>query len=224
MTCRRPVRRPQGQSSNDQREFRWIASCYRLAATLAFLPIHLISAASAGELGLGSDQLDALKRGEAIVTVRSAGSAGVVAAAIDIPVSPAVLWSAMLDCGRAARIVSGLSSCRVLERDPKGQWDVREHVVRWSWLMPSTRSVFRSVYEPPQRIRFNRVAGDLKSLDGEWVLQELPGGEATRVHYMATVDPGIPVPRPLLRAAIESDVPRTLKALRDEALSGTRRK
>ena len=148
------------------------------------------------------------------------GAGGRVDAKIRIAAPPADVWRAMLDCKVSERIVSGLTYCRVLKQDPNGAWDVREHRVTWSSLFPSVRNVFRSDYERHAVIRFARIEGDLRKLKGTWRLQPLAGEKATLVTYMAEIDPGVPVPGVLLRAAIESDVRKVLVALQREVENG----
>jgi hypothetical protein len=162
-----------------------------------------------------------LKEGRVVIEVSADpdGAAGRVRAIIDIPVTPKVLWATMLDCSRAPRFIAGLESCKVLSQDPAGAWDVREHRVRWISMLPQVRSEFRSEYVTEQRISFRRTGGDLKALEGQWLLSPQNGGRSTRLFYTARVDPGVSLPNMLVRAAIESDVPKTLEALRNEAVA-----
>jgi carbon monoxide dehydrogenase subunit G len=188
------------------------------------LSVFLISIftvkANSGEINLTTEQSNLLKQ-DGLVTIvgpDAKGAAGMVQAIIDIPVPPSVLWNTMLDCKGANRFIEGLQKCRILKKDPKGKWDVREHVVSWLALMPSTRSEFRSDYQKHRSIKFMRTGGDLKILEGEWNLQSVQKGKETRLTYMARVDPGTILPSSMIRAAVEADFPKTLKALRKEAI------
>jgi hypothetical protein len=145
-------------------------------------------------------------------------SAADVTASIDIAAPPPIVYAVMLDCSLALRIVSGLESCRVLERSADGAWDVREHIISINILLPRIRNVFRSDYDRDRRIRFRRVDGDLRASEGEWRLQPLAAGTATRVTYRSRVALSAPVPGLLVRAAIRYDVPSTLVALRRESM------
>lgn len=191
-----------------------------LIVIIAF--VTSMNVAWAGEFLLSAEQRAILNAGEAVVVVGPdpRGAAGLIMAAIDIPVAPRQLWTTMLDCERASQFISGLKSCRILDRDPQGTWDVREHLVQWLWVMPTTRSEFRSEYTLDRRISFQRTGGDLKTLEGEWRLAPVSGRNATRLTYMVRIDPGVSLPGPMVRAAIETDLPKTLKALRDAAVSG----
>jgi hypothetical protein len=151
------------------------------------------------------------------VTADGDSAGGRIDAQIKITAAAETVWSTMLDCAVSLRIVSGLKTCRVVERDPGGKWDVREHVVAWSALLPTVRSVFRSEYQFGREIRFSRVSGDLKKLEGKWLLTPGDGGRTTQLRYMAVIDPGVPLPGALVRSAIETDVTRVLKALQAEA-------
>ena len=75
-----------------------------------------------------------------------------------------------------------------LERDPAG----RQILVRTETDAKVRRlgSTLRFSYERPNRISWEQEDGDLKSVDGEWVLEELDGGR-TRATYSMTVDLGL---------------------------------
>jgi hypothetical protein len=175
---------------------------------------------SCGALELGSDELRQLKAREAVVRVVSdeSGEAdGRIDAVIDVAAAPATVWAVMLDCDRALAFVKGLRSCSVVERAADGSWDVREHRTKWLAIMPELRSVFRSDYVREKSIHFTRTGGDLKFLEGDWVLEPLNGARATRLYYHARVSVSVPLPGFMLRAALEEDVPERLKSLRAEA-------
>jgi ribosome-associated toxin RatA of RatAB toxin-antitoxin module len=137
-----------------------------------------------------------------------------------VPAPPARVWAAMTDCTRALKFLRGLVGCRIIERDPAGAWDVREHVVSWISLLPNVRSVFRSEYVVNRSIAFRRVSGDIDVMEGVWQLEPLRNGAATRLRYTARVGKDTYVPASIIRSAIESDVPKTLRSLRDEVLRG----
>jgi len=162
----------------------------------------------------------ALERGRPYVEVSSGedGASGRIRAAIDIAAPPSAVFEAIADCELAPRMARTLKSCRVVQRDPQGRWDVREQVSKPA-LLPSIRSVFRSEFEPPRRIRFQRVSGDLARFEGEWRLQTLADGRATRVTYEALVSVPYRVPGALARMMLRMDVPAALLALRREAVA-----
>lgn len=166
------------------------------------------------------DDADALSSGEAIVDVRkddsAADAAGLVTAGVEIDAAPAIIWDLMTNCANAPLFVKGLESCTVLEEGPDGAWDVREHVIDWSWIMPETRSVFRSEYDRPSTIAFERAGGDLKFLQGIWRLEEIAPGR-TRVWYQSRVAVNAPVPGFMIRNAVRKDTRDVLLALKAES-------
>ena len=148
---------------------------------------------------------------------RSESAAGLLEAVIDIPASPDAVWKVLIDCGVAAKVFSGLKTCKIISTEAGGKADVREHTISWSALLPTVRSVFRSQYDAPKTILFSRTAGDLKRLKGEWNLAALPDGKTTRLSYAAAISVGIPVPSALVRTALEGDMPKSMKAIRAAA-------
>ncbi len=121
--------------------------------------VALAVAAPAAALDLSPKAQAALDRGKpyAEVTPDADGSSGVIRAAIDIAAPPEAIWSVMTDCDLAPKMVANLKSCRILDRDPQGRWDVREQVSRPNFA-PSVRTVFREDFDAPRRMTFHRSA------------------------------------------------------------------
>jgi uncharacterized membrane protein len=180
--------------------------------------VALAAATPAAALELSPKAQAALERGRpyAEVTPGADGSSGVIRAAIDIAAPAEVIWSVMTDCDLAPRMVANLKSCRILDRDPQGRWDVREQISKMTFV-PSVRSVFREDFEPPRRLTFHRVGGDLKVLEGEWLLT--PHGDRTQVTYEARVAAPFSAPGWVARLVLRHDVPMALLALRREAMA-----
>ena len=174
----------------------------------------LATTAHAAELS--SKAQAALARGEAYaeVTPDPDGVSGKVSGVIDIEASPAKVWAVMTDCATAGKMITNLARCTILSGDIRRGSDVREHVTHRSLFLPAMRIVFRSVYEPFTRIRFDRVDGDLKVEQGEWRLQALKGGTATRVFYENRLAVDWPIPKALLRDGLRKDTPKVLVNLR----------
>lgn len=187
-----------------------------LAYLAMTLPCHAelaIDAAAAHRLREGGVLLE--------VTGDDSGEAdGRIQAVIDIPAPPHAVFATMTDCKRALKFVAQLTLCRVLETASDGRSDVREHHSRWLAILPEMISVFRSDYTPDREIRFRGVGGDLKFLEGKWLLQPMQNGQTTRLFYDARVGAGLPIPGFIIRAALEADVPELLKALRMEVVRG----
>jgi hypothetical protein len=151
-----------------------------------------------------------------------AGGAGLIHAAIDIAAPPRVVWSVMTDCRLASRLVISVTSCKVLQSDPKSRWDIREQVTRGGIFFPALHNVFRSDYQPYSLIRFHRLSGDLKIEEGEWRLEPIDGGAGTRVIYINRVALDIWAPAFLVRAGVKKDTPKVLLNLRRESVAAAR--
>lgn len=184
--------------------------------TLAALLLALATPAAAFDLNPAAVRRLEQRRPYVLVRADTGGAAGLIRGAIDIAAPPRTVWTIILDCDRAPRMVASLKSCRVLDRDPAGRWDVREHVSKPAFF-PRVRSVFRSDYEPYTLIRFHRTGGDLKALAGEWRLTPLDGGARTRVTYENRATTPFRAPSVLVRMTARADVEAALLALRRES-------
>ena len=190
----------------------------------AALALFLVSA-TAPALALSPAEISRMRGGEPVVSVSplAAGEAVRVRAMIDIAAPAEHVWAVMTDCARAADFVPGLERCRVLERDPAGRWDIREHRIAWMWFLPRIRSVFRSDYYPPKRLTFRSIAGDLKRSEGEWRLVPLEAG-GTRVSYDAILAADVPAPAFMIENALRNDMAIVLRRLRAECMGASARR
>jgi carbon monoxide dehydrogenase subunit G len=163
----------------------------------------------------------ALDGGRPVVEVRADpdGESGLIRAAIDVAAPPEAVFQVITDCDLAPRMVASLKSCRVVERDPAGHWDVREEISKMTFV-PSVRNVFRSDYEPPGHVRFHRTGGELRVFEGVWRIE--PHGAGSRVFYENRVSTPFRVPGYLARIALRIEVPQALQALRRESLARVR--
>lgn len=144
---------------------------------------------------------------------------GQVTATVMIHARPQTVWNVMRECEQAASYIPGLRRCHRIEAAPDGSWEIIEHEVKYSWLMPAIHSVLRIDYHPWQ-MDFHSLSGDLKTERGKWLIRRsLFDDTATIVEYQLYVDPGFWVPRALIRASLRSELPRALEALRARAES-----
>jgi hypothetical protein len=142
---------------------------------------------------------------------------GRVVAAIRINAAPELIWRVLTDCQGAPAFVPGLKGCHVLQRAPDGAPDLIEHEVKYSWLMPTIRSVLHADYHPPGRIDLHRIRGDLKDEEATWLLERVEGSQATLVEYRLYIDPGFWIPQSLVRRSLRIELPAALRALRTHA-------
>jgi Polyketide cyclase / dehydrase and lipid transport len=190
----------------------------RALPLLAALVLTTFAADRACAVELPDEARAQLDSGRPFVAVSPGadGSSGVILAAIDVAAPQAAVFSVMTDCDLAPKMVANLKSCRILERDPQGRWDIREEVSKRTFA-PSVRTVYREDFEPPRAMVFHRTGGDLKLFEGSWTLE--PHGDRVRVIYEARVAAPFAVPGWVARLALRHDVPMALLALRREALA-----
>ncbi len=174
--------------------------------------------ALAGPAGSAPDWSNSLRAGEVPVEAHAdpQGHRGTVRAAIDIPAPVAVVWRTILDCERAGRMTPGVKACRVISRAPDGRSELREHLVKWGFFLPTVRSISRVELDPDRTIRFTCVGGDIRACEGTWTLQALNGGTTTRVTYELWASAPFALPLPILSGLMRRDVPDALRALRRE--------
>ncbi len=102
------------------------------------------------------------------------------------------------------------TSVRVLERDDEGRGVVVEF--RIDAKLREVRYVLRHRFDVPERISWDYVEGDAKSVDGEWRFEDAGAGR-TRCTYSVSFDVGGFVPGSVKRALAEQAVRSSLQAL-----------
>jgi uncharacterized protein YndB with AHSA1/START domain len=110
------------------------------------------------------------------------GSAG---AEIDAPIDQ--VWAVVEDVSIAPDWQGGLVALTALEHDADGRPTLVESESDIKVRHVTTQVRFR--YEPPTRLSWSQEKGDLKSVEGSWVLEDLGGGR-TRATYTLDGDPG----------------------------------
>ncbi len=166
----------------------------------------------------------ALASGQAYSEVAPAGDgAGLIHAAIDIPVPPKTVWTVMNDCRYIKKLITSALTCRVLQGDAeRNGWDIKETVTKGGFFIPSIHNVYRSDYQPYSLIRFKKAGGNLKVEDGQWRLEALNNGAGTRVIYENLVAADIMAPASLVREGMRRDTAKVLSNLRGVSLSAGR--
>jgi len=110
---------------------------------------------------------------------------GSSSAEIDAPLEE--VWALVEDVERAPEWQGGLKDLEALERDDDGRATLCESET--DAKVRTVKSIVRFDYQPPTRLRWEQVKGELKSVDGTWELEKLDDGR-TRATYWLEVDLG----------------------------------
>jgi hypothetical protein len=125
---------------------------------------------------------------------------GTASAEIDAPLEE--VWAVVEDVLSAPEWQGGLVAVRALESDAQGRPTLVETENDIKVRHVKTRVRFS--YDPPRRLSWTQVKGELKSVDGSWVLEDLGDGR-TRATYELDSDPGR-VLGMVIRGPVESAV------------------
>jgi uncharacterized membrane protein len=96
-------------------------------------------------------------------------------------------WAVVEDVPSAPDWQGGLVSMDVVDRDDAGRALVCDAVS--DAKLRKVRTRVRFTYEPPTRLSWKMLDGELDSMEGYWELEDLGGGR-TRATYGLAVDPG----------------------------------
>jgi ribosome-associated toxin RatA of RatAB toxin-antitoxin module len=106
-------------------------------------------------------------------------------AEIDAPLDH--VWAIVEDVLRAPEWQGGLKAMHELDRDDDGHVTLAES--HSDAKVRTIKSTVRFDYDAPSRLRWRQEHGELKSVEGEWQLEDL-GGDRTRATYRLDVELG----------------------------------
>lgn len=149
------------------------------------------------------------ERGERPLTVEVK-----IAAEVDAPV--AAIWDILTRCEIAPEYVPNVVSCRKLETLDGGRADLFLQEIKPIFFLPTFDHVFRLDYTPYSRIDVERVSGPIEHMQGSWWLMPQDDGRVLLLYELA-LDPGLPIPRFLVRATLKRDLPKIMRAVRERA-------
>jgi ribosome-associated toxin RatA of RatAB toxin-antitoxin module len=123
-------------------------------------------------------------------------------ASADIEAPLDAVWAIVEDVLSAPDWQGGLVGMTALERDDQDRATLVE--TENDIKVRHVKTQVRFSYAPPTRLSWTQVKGDLKSVEGAWVLEDLGEGR-TRATYELDSDPGR-VLGMLIRGPVESAV------------------
>jgi hypothetical protein len=137
-----------------------------------------------------------------------------IAAEVDAP--PAAIWKILKACEIAPEYVPNVVSCKKVEEVDGGRAELFVQTIKPIFFLPTFEHVFRLDYTPYARIDVHRVSGPIAYMEGSWWLLPQDSGRILLV-YEVSVDPGLPIPRFLVRATMKRDLPKIMQAVRERA-------
>ena len=137
-----------------------------------------------------------------------------IAAEVDAP--PTAIWQILTACEIAPEYVPNVVSCKKVEQLDGGRADLFVQTIKPIFFLPTFEHVFRLDYTPHSRIDVHRVSGPIEHMEGSWWLLPQDNGRILLV-YQVAVDPGLPIPRFLVRATMKRDLPKIMMAVRERA-------
>ena len=110
---------------------------------------------------------------------------GSASAEIDAPLDE--VWAVVEDVATAPDWQGGLVSITPLETDDEGRPTLVES--ENDIKVRTVKTKVRFAYDGPTKLSWKQEKGDLKSVEGAWILEDLGGGR-TKATYTLDADPG----------------------------------
>ena len=159
------------------------------------------------------------------IETASQGEGVVVTAFADMQVDPRTAWSVISDYDHLAEFIPDMQSSRVVQRD--GDRLLVDQAGHFGFLIFQQAITVRLevVESPRQHIVARAVSGNLRLMEGRYVLEMLATGQV-RLSYAGRVEPEFPLPPVVGKAVMRRVMARQFSALvkeivrRDAAASG----
>jgi len=136
--------------------------------------------------------------------------------AAEVDAQATAIWDVLKACEIAPEYVPNVQSCKKLEELDGGRAELFVQTVKPVFFLPTFEHEFRLDYTPYSRIDVNRVSGPIAHMQGTWWLVPEDNGRILLVYELA-LDPGMPIPRFLVRATLKRDLPKVITAIRERA-------
>lgn len=158
-----------------------------------------------------SQEWKSLSKGQVVVKQNNAqeDEAPSVEAKILILRSPERVWPVVADPEKLMREEKKVRKVKVLSRSQNKQ-NVAFSVLMTRFLPPFNYVLLQEL-SPPNSLRFHRVSGSFKDIQGSWRLSPVENGTKTILTYKLQIDVGPLVPRGLLLSAVKSDLPSMMR-------------
>ena len=135
-----------------------------------------------------------------------------VEAKILIARPPAKVWTVVSDPEKLMGNEAKVRKVKVVSRSP-GKQNVAFSVVMAPFL-PAFNYVLLQELVPPSLLRFHRISGSFRDVQGSWHLSPIDNGNKTVLTYTLKLDPGPFVPKSLLLPAVKSDLPNMMRSVK----------
>lgn len=140
--------------------------------------------------------------------------------AAEVAAPATAIWDVLKACEVAPEYVPNVVSCRKLEELDGGRAELFVQTIKPIFFLPTFEHVFRLDYRPYTRIGVHRVSGPIAHMEGAWWLVPQANGRILLVYELA-LDPGMPIPRFMVRATLKRDLPKVIAAVRERAEAAT---
>jgi len=141
--------------------------------------------------------------------------------AAEVDATAEAIWDVLKACEISPEYVPNVQSCTKLEELDGGRAELFVQTVKPVFFMATFEHVFRLDYTPYSRIDVNRVSGPIEHMQGSWWLLPQENGRILLVYELA-LDPGMPIPRFMVRSTLKHDLPKVVGAVRERAEAAPR--
>jgi uncharacterized membrane protein len=131
--------------------------------------------------------------------------------------TPQQCFDALLDYEHFPDWQRAVRAVEVITRDAEGRGE--EVAFEIDAKVRTINYRLRYSYEPPERITWDYVEGDVKDVDGEFVLEDRGDG-TTLATYSLALDPGVWMPGPLRKVLSDQVMKGSVEDLKERVEAG----
>src|SRR5688500_15646959 len=124
------------------------------------------------------------ERGTAVIVDSDKSGLQLVTAGIVVDATPQEVYDAATDYDHFKEFMPQVESAKVIATKESGEKDVEFQLkFKFSVITSSVKYTARHTFDPPKRVSFEHIAGEIKSGGGSYSFVPLDGGEKTLMFY-----------------------------------------
>lgn len=154
----------------------------------------------------------ALSQGKVVVkqNAAAANTPPSVEAKILIPKPPEKVWSVVSNPEKLMHEERKVKKVKILSQS--GNCQQVAFSVFMTPIFPTFNYVLQQDLLAPNSVRFHRISGSFRDIQGFWHLAPADGGRKTILTYNLMLDAGPLIPRSMLMGAVKADLPNMMQS------------
>src|SRR5262249_38997185 len=135
-----------------------------------------------------------------------------VEAKILVPRTPEKVWNIVSNPEKLMHEEAKVKFVKILSKENNKQQVAFS--VYMTHLFPTFNYILEQELLSPSLVKFHRISGSFRDIQGFWYLSAADGGRKTVLTYNLKLDPGPLIPHGMLLMVVKSDLPNMMQSVK----------